>query len=82
WQMSDHAQLWLTPGHTEEDASLVVEADDGVYAMTHLWWRTDRTPEIDPYAPDQVVLERHRDRVLAVADIVIPGHGDPFRVSR
>jgi hypothetical protein len=29
-----------------------------------------------------VVLERHRDRVLAVADIVIPGHGDPFRVAR
>ena len=82
WHLSDHAQLWLTPGHTEEDASLVVEADDGVYAMTHLWWRTDRTPEIDPYAPDQVVLERHRDRVLAVADIVIPGHGDPFRVAR
>ncbi len=80
WQMTSHAQLWLTPGHTEEDASLVVDADDGVYAMTHLWWRADRTPEIDPYAPDQAVLERHRQRVLAAADVVIPGHGDPFRV--
>ena len=82
WQMTDHAQLWLTPGHTEEDASLVVEADDGVYALTHLWWRPDRTPEIDPVAPDQAVLEEHRRRVLAAADIVIPGHGEPFRTGR
>ena len=53
WNLSEHAQLWLTPGHTEEDASLVVHADDAVYAMTHLWWGQDRTPEVDPFAPDQ-----------------------------
>jgi glyoxylase-like metal-dependent hydrolase (beta-lactamase superfamily II) len=82
WKMTDHATLWLTPGHTEEDASLIVAADDGVYALTHLWWRQDRTPEIDPYAPDQAVLETQRARVLAVADIVIPGHGESFRVTR
>jgi glyoxylase-like metal-dependent hydrolase (beta-lactamase superfamily II) len=82
WQMSDHTRLWLTPGHTEEDATLIVEADDGVYALTHLWWRQDRTPEVDPYAPDQALLEAQRARVLAAADIVIPGHGAPFRVSR
>ena len=79
WQMTERSQLWLTPGHSEQDASLVVEADDGVYAMTHLWWRTDRTPAVDPYAPDQALLEFHRERVLAAADIVVPGHGEPFR---
>jgi glyoxylase-like metal-dependent hydrolase (beta-lactamase superfamily II) len=82
WAMTDKTQLWLTPGHTEEDASLIVRADDAVYALTHLWWRQDRTPEIDPYAPDQAVLETQRARVLEVADIVIPGHGEPFRVER
>lgn len=82
WQMTDHTQLWLTPGHTEEDATLVIHADDGVYALTHLWWRQDRTPEKDPYAPDQSILDAQRARVLAIADIVIPGHGEPFRVTR
>jgi glyoxylase-like metal-dependent hydrolase (beta-lactamase superfamily II) len=81
WQMAPHSQLWLTPGHTEEDASLVVEANDGVYAMTHLWWGADRTPEIDPYAPDQAMLEQQRARVLTAVDVVVPGHGDPFRVN-
>ena len=82
WNMTPHAQLWLTPGHTEEDASLVIDAEDGTYVLTHLWWRTDRTPEVDPYSPDQAELERQRARVLEVADVVIPGHGEPFRVER
>jgi glyoxylase-like metal-dependent hydrolase (beta-lactamase superfamily II) len=80
YRLSPRAQLWLTPGHTEEDATLVVEADDAIYALTHLWWRGDRTPAIDPLAWDQAALERGRERVLAAADIVIPGHGEPFRV--
>ena len=82
WQMTPNAQLWLTPGHTEEDASLIVRADDATYVLTHLWWRTDRTPELDPYCPDQAVLDANRLRVLEVADIVIPGHGEAFRVQR
>jgi glyoxylase-like metal-dependent hydrolase (beta-lactamase superfamily II) len=80
YRLSTNAQLWLTPGHTEEDASLIVEADDGVYAMTHVWWHADRTPAEDPVASDQVALDVARARILAVADIVIPGHGGPFRV--
>ena len=80
YHLGPRSQLWLTPGHSKEDISLIVEADDATYAMTHLWWHADRTPEIDPFASDQAALERGRDRVLAAADIVIPGHGAPFRV--
>ena len=79
WRMTPGTQLWLTPGHSEEDATLVVEADDGVYALTHLWWFPDRTPALDPLAPDQDLLDFHRKRVLEAADIVIPGHGEAFR---
>jgi glyoxylase-like metal-dependent hydrolase (beta-lactamase superfamily II) len=80
--LGPRSTLWVTPGHTEEDASLVVEADDGVYAMTHLWWREDRSPEVDPIGSDQAQIEAHRARILAVADVVIPGHGGPFGVER
>jgi glyoxylase-like metal-dependent hydrolase (beta-lactamase superfamily II) len=80
YRPSPRTRLWLTPGHTEEDISLVVEADDAVYALTHLWWHADRTPSVDPYAWDQAALERGRARVLDAADVVVPGHGAPFRV--
>jgi glyoxylase-like metal-dependent hydrolase (beta-lactamase superfamily II) len=81
-RLSERATLWVTPGHTGQDASLIVEADDGVYAMTHLWWYADRTPAIDPLGDDQAAIERGRERVLEVADVVIPGHGGAFRVQR
>ena len=82
YHLSPNAELWVTPGHTNEDASLIVRADDGVYAMTHLWWHEDRSPEIDPLADDQDLINAGRERVLAVADVVIPGHGGPFHVER
>ncbi|MGH2488627.1 MAG: MBL fold metallo-hydrolase [Candidatus Limnocylindria bacterium] len=80
-RLSPHVWLALTPGHTNEDATLMVETDDGVVACTHLWWRADQTPEIDPLADDQAALETSRARVLALADVVVPGHGPPFRVA-
>ncbi len=80
YRLAPNSQLWVTPGHTAEDATLVVQADDAVYALTHLWWRADRSPGIDPLGDDQAAIEAGRARVLAVADIVIPGHGGAFRV--
>ena len=82
YRLSPNAELWLTPGHTNEDASLIVTAEDATYALTHLWWRADETPEIDPLADDQSAIEAGRARVRAVADIVIPGHGGAFRNPR
>jgi glyoxylase-like metal-dependent hydrolase (beta-lactamase superfamily II) len=82
YRLSPKAQLWLTPGHSNEDASLIVEADDAVYAMTHCWWHTDRTPELDPYCDDQNAIMVARARILEVADVVVPGHGEPFRIER
>jgi glyoxylase-like metal-dependent hydrolase (beta-lactamase superfamily II) len=82
YRLSPHAALWLTPGHSEEDASLIVEAEDAVYAMTHLWWRGDRTPKVDPLAWDQAALEAGRARLLEAVDVVIPGHGGPFQLRR
>lgn len=81
YQLAPNSTLWLTPGHTAEDASLIVRADDATYAMTHLWWLEDRTPEIDPLGDDQAAIEAGRARVLAAVDIVIPGHGPAFRVD-
>jgi glyoxylase-like metal-dependent hydrolase (beta-lactamase superfamily II) len=68
-----------TPGHTEEDASLIVETEEGIVALTHLWWHEDMTPEKDPLAWDQEQLEAHRERLLTIADWIIPGHGKAFK---
>jgi glyoxylase-like metal-dependent hydrolase (beta-lactamase superfamily II) len=69
--------LLRTPGHSAEDISTVVGTPDGVIVFTHLWW-TDAMPVEDPYAPDPATLHASRARVLAFADLVVPGHGAPF----
>jgi glyoxylase-like metal-dependent hydrolase (beta-lactamase superfamily II) len=47
--------------------------------LTHAWWFADMTPVQDPLAWDQGALERSRERILEIADIVVPGHGPAFR---
>lgn len=68
-----------TPGHAQECAALVVATDEGTVVLTHAWWFADMTPVQDPLAWDQAALERSRERILAIADMVVPGHGASFR---
>jgi glyoxylase-like metal-dependent hydrolase (beta-lactamase superfamily II) len=72
--------LIRTPGHTAEDLSTVVGTPDAIVVFTHLWW-TDAKPVEDPYAPDPALLHASRARVLAFADLIVPGHGAPFPPS-
>jgi glyoxylase-like metal-dependent hydrolase (beta-lactamase superfamily II) len=82
YRVSDNARLILTPGHTGQDATLLITTNGGVVACTHAWWHADRTPRIDPLAEDQHALESSRARILAEADTVVPGHGEAFPTGR
>ncbi|GAA2602451.1 hypothetical protein GCM10010399_36450 [Dactylosporangium fulvum] len=76
WQLSPSVRLIRTPGHTPQDITTLVGTADGVVAFTHLW--TTPTSADDPYATDMDALHTGRERVLAVADVVVPGHGPAF----
>lgn len=77
--LSDDVYLIETPGHAQECAALVVRTEQGTVVLTHAWWFADMTPEQDPLAWDQDALDRSRARILAIADVVVPGHGPAFR---
>lgn len=76
--ISPSIRLIETPGHTPQDITTLVTTDQGVVAFTHLWWSA-QGPADDPYAPDPELLHRNRARVLELAQLIVPGHGDPFR---
>lgn len=76
--LSPSVRLIRTPGHSAADMSTVIGGADGIVVATHLWWTADG-PADDPYSPDRDELRRSRERVLALADLIIPGHGEPFR---
>jgi glyoxylase-like metal-dependent hydrolase (beta-lactamase superfamily II) len=79
-ELGPSVRLIRTPGHSAEDLSTVAGTVEGIVVFTHLWW-TESTPIEDPYAPDPAVLHASRARVLALADLVVPGHGAPFTPS-
>lgn len=80
YQITDSIRILHTPGHTMDDSALLVQTTEGVVAISHVWWFPDRTPEEDPMASDQQLLEESRKRVEAAADWIITPHGGKLDV--
>jgi glyoxylase-like metal-dependent hydrolase (beta-lactamase superfamily II) len=78
YQLSPSITLIATPGHTPQDITTLAAAPDGVYACTHAWWAADG-PADDPLATEATAMAASRARILAVASVIIPGHGPAFR---
>ena len=78
YQVGPSTTLIETPGHTVQDISTVVQTDDGLVVLTHLWWASEGPLE-DPFAPDAGVLRASRERVLRLNPaLIVPGHGPAF----
>lgn len=82
-----------TPGHEKFHASLAVPTQEGVYVIAGdvFWWRdneeqkTDRDSLMrhqDPFVKDKDALAASREKVLEIADYIIPGHGKVFEVEK
>lgn len=84
-------QVIPTPGHSSEHCSLMVETEIGkiVVAGDVFWWMDDENQETDkesllghkdPFVADAKELIESRNRLIAIADFIIPGHGKMFKV--
>jgi glyoxylase-like metal-dependent hydrolase (beta-lactamase superfamily II) len=80
-----------TPGHVDKHVSFLVETKEGRYAVAGdvFWWedreeqKTDKVSlieHIDPLAEDMDLLRESREKLLMLADYIIPGHGKVFKV--
>jgi len=78
-----------TPGHAKEHACLLARTAEGVVAVAgDLWWWEDGKEKTDaksllslkdPSVTDYAVMRKSRRKILQAADVIIPGHGKPFR---
>lgn len=76
YQLTPAIKLIRTPGHTPEDITCLAGTAKGLVAFTHLW--NDATSVGDRHAIDLEALHAGRRRVLAIADVIVPGHGPAF----
>lgn len=81
-------QRILTPGHSKEHFSLLINTDEGVFCFAGdtFWFEDGEEPINDIYKKDPTVsdsemsqkLIRSRKYILEICDIIIPGHGAKF----
>jgi glyoxylase-like metal-dependent hydrolase (beta-lactamase superfamily II) len=76
--LTPSVRLVPAPGHTPEDIATLAATQDGICACTHAWWGPDGPAE-DPLATAGAALRASRERILATASVIIPGHGPAFR---
>jgi glyoxylase-like metal-dependent hydrolase (beta-lactamase superfamily II) len=79
YHLSPAIQLIATPGHTPQDITTLAGTPDDIVAFTHVCWWMATGPADDPYAHDPAQLHASRERVLRLATLIVPGHGEPFR---
>lgn len=84
--IDEEIEVMPTPGHTGQDISVIVRTREGAVAIVgdlfeceqdladeRLWQTSSEFP---------LEQEKSRGRVLAIADFIVPGHGDKFQVKR
>ena len=82
-----------TPGHAHEHVSLLADTIKGKICVAgDLWWwrdgvkqKLDRKSLLnlqDPFVKDKKALLASRKKILSLADYIIPGHGNMFKVQK
>ncbi|NXG09568.1 MBLC1 protein, partial [Sakesphorus luctuosus] len=79
-----HLEVVPTPGHTRAHVGLVVRGTElgTVVVAGDLFEREGDEEEWGALSEDPQTHGRSRLEVLDVADVIVPGHGPPFRVFR
>jgi len=79
---TENIKIIKTPGHSRTGISFLVNTNIGKVAVVgDVFWK-ENYPETDPYANDMKELKKSRKLVLKLADFIVPGHADIFRVKK
>ena len=78
---SPDIKIIKTPGHSDNSITFLVKTEKGIVAICgDVFWK-ENFPEKDEYASDIKALEKSRKKVLDLADFIIPGHGNIYKVK-
>jgi len=87
-------EIIKTPGHDLFHCSVLVRTKEFgkvIIAGDVLWWRDDQEQKTDkeslmnhedPYVKNKKDLMNSREKILKIADYIIPGHGKMFKVKK
>ena len=85
-RIAEDVELMLTPGHSDDMVSLVVDTPEGRIviagdAIPGKEW-ADMALQPNPTVVEVEGFNKSRRKILAVADYIVPGHGNMFKVKK
>lgn len=82
YKITDEIKVIRTPGHySNDDCSVIVKTEKGIIAITgDLFWKGQ--DDLPPFIFNKNQLVRTRRKIIKLADYIVPGHGNIFKVSR
>ncbi|KAK4887808.1 hypothetical protein RN001_004079 [Aquatica leii] len=85
--IDESVKVISTPGHTLQDVSVIVQTDKGVIAIVGDLFENECDLKDDSIwkkaGSDSEVLQiQNRNKILQLADWIVPGHGSMFKVNK
>ena len=78
-----------TPGHDNRSISVLVKTAKGLVAITgdlfeynKDWLTVDTSEAWEPWSQDKELQNKSRAKIWKLADYIVPGHGDMFKVDK
>jgi len=86
YRIDKHVEVVYTPGHTAQDISLIVETEAGIVAITGDLFECEEDLRVErlwrDFSEDPEKQMTSRQKIMQIADFIVPGHGDIFKVER
>ncbi len=87
--VDEHITVIHTPGHDNRSISVLVKTEKGSVAITgdlfeyeKDWLTVDTSEAWEPWSQDKELQTKSRAKIWKLADYIVPGHGDMFRVDK
>ncbi len=81
-QFTEDIKIIKTPGHDKTSITLLVKTNKGIIAICgDVFWK-ENLPEKDEYADDLKTLKETRKKIIKLADWIVPGHANMYKVKK
>jgi len=81
-QFTEDIRIIKTPGHDKTSITLLVKTNKGVIAICgDVFWK-ENLPKEDELADEPEKLKKSRKEIIKLADYIIPGHADIYKVKK
>jgi len=79
--ITSNVYIKSTPGHALDEGSVIVNTEDGKVAIAGDLFFNDQS-ERNIFIHEKKDFVKSREEIIALADFIVPGHGNMFKVKK